>query len=228
MSTSRRSPAGLAGTNCLVLAENQHRRLATQRACDKSFPDLGNLRHGGCGGQLTRHLEESARARFALRSEVSLLTKPGRQLADHETDDQHDDEGEHILYVRHGERILRRHEKPVERQHIDNCDKNRRASAQLHRNWNHCEQIQHHDVGELERPMQRYRDKRCDRRRGECCRIAGPDVRSRDARDSASRLTLLFVDPGERAPGLGRASRRSSVIDEVYPTEIRKRDESLF
>jgi hypothetical protein len=108
------------------------------------------------------------------------------------------------------------------------ASKNRRPAAQLHRNWNHCEQIQHHDVGKLERPMQRYRNKRCDRRRSECCRIAGPDVRSRDTRDSASRSTLLFVDPGEkgRRARFAVAGRRSS-MKSIQP-DSERRDESLF
>jgi hypothetical protein len=84
-------------------------------------------------------------------------------MADHQRGQQHADEGQQVLRIGDRQRQARRHEKEIERGHAKKRQQHAGPAPQLHRGEDHAEQIQHHEVGEIDVADQHARNKRDER-----------------------------------------------------------------
>ncbi len=103
--------------------------------------------------ELAAHGVQQRSAPFASAGYSRLLPDRGNQIGNDQCDQQHDGERHEILGIGDCERKLRRNEEEVEGRDIQHCGQYRGSPSQPQRCHGHTQQIDHHQVRELETPV---------------------------------------------------------------------------
>ena len=108
----------------------QHGGLAVHRRGHVLHQDRGEVVEVAAGRQFAAQRVQLASAPLAMARDRRLATAERGQAADDQADHQHHGEGDHVLGVGDVERVIRRHEQEVERQHAEHRAGDRGTAAE--------------------------------------------------------------------------------------------------
>ncbi len=152
--------------------------------------------------QAPRDLREQRRLTLTLLRLGGAATRPRRELADDERRNGIDSQGEPVRRLLQRERMGRRQEEEVEREHARDRDRKRPADPPRHGDWQHGEHVEH-----AEGKRRREGLERPDEQRGHCHRRD----RSRKLDGHGETVPRRPGGPGLRAHRRStRGSRRSA------------------
>ena len=122
---------------------------------DLAIKDFFKLPAGGPhqkirSGQLAElpgHAEQLRRSPFLLLRRSQLCLQAARQLADQQTDAEHDGKCNQVLRIANGKRQSRRHKEEIKDQHAGDCGRDGWPAAHSRGDKRNAGQKDHHDIG---------------------------------------------------------------------------------
>ncbi|MNC59174.1 hypothetical protein D3C75_1089650 [compost metagenome] len=90
-----------------------------------------------------------ARPLFAIACHPGLITHPGGQITNGDTDDQHHGKGQQVLHITDGERPFGLYEEQIEAGDVDHRGQHRRPTAKEQGDKCHAQQVNHHQVSRI-------------------------------------------------------------------------------
>ena len=178
-------------------AGQEHDHRAAEHLADVPDRDRQQRLHAARAGQLAAHRVERRRPSLALAGRVGLRADARGEAAGDEPDHQHDREEKEVTNIADRERVDRRDEQEVEGGDAQHRRQQRRALTVVRRDHHDPQQIDHHQVRQLEERQRQPRDpagQRDDRRRPDVGRPFRRDRAASDRRDRRRILALAADD----------------------------------